>query len=163
MQNRDYFGCIVPRFEAVRAPNWSQVEAAWPKWCNFTVLRLSSTYLGIIGGYNGSRHQNRIFRGRLGAFLATLGSRESSNAPRKCLAVFHHVGITCILSARDISWGTGAFPGRQSPKTCVSGPFLRDGVTLTVNNSGLECRIIKVDPPTRSRWKNLRLQKVRAL
>ena len=115
------------------------------------VYHLSGTYLSNIGGYGGSRHQNRIFRGRLGAFRATLGSRESSNAPRKCLAVFHHVDITCILPARDISWGTGAFPGLQRPKTCVSGPFLRDGVTLTVNNSGLECRIIKVDPPTRSR------------
>ena len=61
------------------------------------------------------------------------------------------MNITCILAARDISWGTGAFPGLQRPKTCVSGPFLRDGVTLTVNNSGLECRIIKVDPPMKSR------------
>ena len=79
MQNRDYFGCIVPRFEAVRAPNWSQVEAAWPKWCYFTVLRLSSTYLGIIGGYNGSPHQNGIFWAVIGHILPHLGAVRAQN------------------------------------------------------------------------------------
>ena len=149
----------MPRFGASSARNWSQVDAPCPRWCNFTVLRLSSTYLGVIGGYNGSRHQNGIFQGRRSAFRATLGSREGSNSPGKRPAMFHHVGITCILAVRDISWGTGAFPGRQRPKTCVSGPFLRDGVTLTVNNSGLECCIKKVGPDLKPRWKNLCLEK----
>ena len=54
VQNRDYFSCIVPRFGAVRAQNWSQVEVPCPKWCNFKALVFPSTYQGNIGGQHGS-------------------------------------------------------------------------------------------------------------
>ena len=89
-------GPFRPRFALVKPHNLPECENLCPRWGQGMVYHLSGTYLSNIGGYGGSRHQNRIFRGRLGAFRATLGSRESSNAPGKCLEVFHHVGITCI-------------------------------------------------------------------
>ena len=58
-------------------------------------------------------------------------------------SVSQHMCTNCIVVVWYIFWGTGAFPGHQRPKTCVFGPFLRDGVTLTVNHSGLECGIEK--------------------
>ena len=72
------------------------------------------------------------------------------------------MGITCILPARDISWGTVAFPGRQRPKTCNFGPFLRDEgtffmgpSTLTGRHALIYGRIRKIGADSESAVKNL--------
>ena len=71
------FGRILPRFGAVRAQNWSQVDKPCPGRCNFTVLRLSSTYRGIIGGYSGSQCQNGNFSAFLGPILPRFGAMRA--------------------------------------------------------------------------------------